>query len=157
MHVDMYAGTHTCSHTCTHVHDQKCTETHVHTCTHTDPVQEGSRLSGPTTEESWTASSWPKISEQQKTMVLFVPTNTKTKLQKKWNTCSSHCCTISNGCPKGFFLRISVYASACTVSSFSILPFSIQKRIICFALGCGFSSQWKTESHAKPTTQHTDQ
>lgn len=121
---------------CPHVHDQKCT--HVHERTHTDPVQGGSRLPGPTTEESWTTPSWPKISEQQKTMVPFVPRNTKTQLQR--HTRSSHFYTISNGCPKGFFfLRFSLYASACTVPSFNILPFSVQKKFICFAFGCGFS------------------
>jgi len=44
--------------------------------------------------------------------------------------------------PRVFFLK-DLCVCISLHSSFSILAFSIRKKIVCFAFGCGFSSQWK--------------
>lgn len=154
----MYAGAHTHIPTFARICMMENIEAHVQTCTPTDPVQKGSKLFELSLKGSWKTFYSPKISEEQKTPVPFVPRNIKSNLQNKWDSFSSHFCPFLMAVPRDFFKgSLCRHQPAQYLSLiFFLSVLKKKKKIICFVFGCGFSSQLKIKSHAKPTTQHVD-
>lgn len=115
----------TCAHMCMTKNAQRLTRTHAHTQIQSRKAADFLDLPQRNPEKHPVGL---KSQNSRKLWFLLSQEIKKIKLQNKWDICSSHFYTLSNGYPKGFFfLRISVYASGCTVPSFSILTFNIQK------------------------------